>query len=292
MLSLFLCLCLTADVRRPQLKAEPTALASNGCDVCKSVINLVQNLLKSGKVETEIIAEVDKLCGKLPSVLSSVCEILADRYVPQIIKYIESGIEEAAICDKLGFCSANKLTARIPTRGTLSCTVCKDIVAEIERITSSTKVESEVIKQAQQACSNFPTPYNTLCNALATQFVPKVMEWLNQGVEHAEICRRLEVCSPVVNTKVLGARLPAQVQDNSPCDLCQEFFQFVLDETEKVSIDTLWWLVSDMCPKVPYLKYFCEIINEDNIVTLVNMIISLTNPFEICKVLAICPYAD
>jgi len=258
------------------------------CTICTFAVEQIEKVMVSTKVESEVIELVKKLCVKFPAPYSTLCDSLVAQYVPQIMQWLEQGIEKLEICQKIKLCPKENALARIPT-GTdgMACTICTAIVGQIEKIMVSTKVESEVIELVKKLCVKFPAPYSTLCDSLVAQYVPQIMQWLEQGLEHLEVCQKIKLC-PKPATQFLGARIPTEYQNGITCDVCKDFFQWASKELQTVSIDTLWYLVNSECPKVPYLKYFCKVINEQNIETLVNLILAKIPFDKACEFIRIC----
>jgi len=248
------------------------------CTICTSIVAEIEAVMENTKVESEVAELVKKLCAKFPAPYSTLCDSLVEQFVPQIMKWLEQGLEHLEICQKLKFCPVNKAIARFQT-GTdgMACTVCTAVVGQVEKIIVSTKVESEIIELVKKLCVKFQSPYAELCESLANQYVPEIMQELVMGLEYLDICKKLKLCP---NQKAISAaRIPTEIQNGVTCDVCKDFFQWASKELETVSIDTLWFLVNSECPKVPYLKYFCQVINEQNIETIVNLLLSKI-PFE------------
>ena len=269
----------------PKIEAPKNGM---GCTVCKEVISYIEKAMVSTKVEEEIEAIVGKLCVKFPAPYNTLCESLVKQYIPVIMQWLEEGLEHLEICSKLGFCEETK-APRIPmnlgsyTPNGMGCDLCKQVVTYIEKEMVSTKVEEEIEKVVIKICAKFPAPYNTLCESLVKQYVPIIMEWLEQGLEHSEICSKLGFCEAQKK-----ARLPINEQNGINCDVCQSFFKWAEGELEHYTVAYLWKLVHEKCPSVPYLRQFCLLINEQNIETFVQLLLSKAPPQKLCEWIHIC----
>ena len=255
--------------------------ATTHCDTCKKVVGYIETLLKNGLVEKEIAAAVALLCKEIPFPGSTLCGFIVNKYIPVIIRYIEQGIEKFSICDKIGFCATRQLVAQ---PNGITCTLCTTVVSTVETVMKDTQVEAEVAKLVSKVCTTFPAPYSTLCTSLVSQYVPMIMEWLEQGLEKADICAKLGLCERTL----LGARIPAGQDALVSCDTCKSFVTWAESELESVSVPALWKLVNEKCPSVPYLKYFCAVINEDNIRYIVSAILSAARPQKVCELIRVC----
>ena len=248
------------------------------CTLCTKVVDAVEKAMVSTIVESEIIALVEKLCAEIPAPFSTICNSLVEQYVPQIMEWLEQGLESIDICQKIGLCD---IITRKPNG--ITCSLCTMVVEAVEKAMVSTKVESEIIALVEKLCAEVPAPFSTICNSLVEQYVPQIMEWLEQGLESADICKKIGLCDAITL-----ARIPTQQSNGITCDICKDFFKWAGEEVEKYTVPYLWKLVSEECPKVPYLKYFCQIINEQNIETFVNLLVSAVTPEEACQFIRIC----
>ena len=141
-----------------------------------------------------------------------------------------------------------------------TCDMCMAIVKKIEEIMQSTMVEAEIIALVSLLCKTFPAPFSTLCESVVKQYVPIIIKWIVEGIEHLEICKKIHLCSVQE-----AARIPIDEENGITCDVCKSFFKWAAKELEKHSVAFLWKFVNEKCPKVPYIKNFCKLINEQNI---------------------------
>jgi saposin len=79
------------------------------CDICKLIVGLVEKLLKDQKVEEEIATEVEKVCALFPAPVPVLCKAYIDQYLPDIIAYIEKGMEAIDVCKTLGICTGHSI---------------------------------------------------------------------------------------------------------------------------------------------------------------------------------------
>ncbi|KAK8833830.1 hypothetical protein M9Y10_040131, partial [Tritrichomonas musculus] len=112
-------------------------------------------------------------------------------------------------------------------------------------------------------------------------YLPTILEWLEKDLEALDICTKIGLCTSQ-NLRV------SKHKSNSSCDVCKSWFQWAEDNLQNVTVDALWKLVSEECPKVPYLKYFCQTINEQNIEAFVSLILSNLPPEQCCSWIKLC----
>ena len=64
-------------------------------------------------------------------------------------------------------------------------------------------------------------------------------------------------------------------QNGIGCDVCKQFTQWAEKELTDLTVTGLWKLISVECPKVPYISKFCALITEEDIQTILNLIIAI-----------------
>ena len=160
--------------------------------------------------------------------------------------------------------------------------MCTKVVQYIEQLLKDQTVESEIAILVEQLCVSFPSPYDSLCKTVVETYLPTVIEWLEQGFESLDICTSIGLCSESKTKRVTGRKTGAG------CQICQAWFKWAENELENVTVEELWKLVSQECPNVPYLKYFCQTITEQNIQTFVSLILSNLPAEQCCTWVGLC----
>ena len=288
-----------------------------GCGLCTKVVLYVEELLKDQKIEEEIATLVAQLCQQFPSPYSTLCDSLVEQYIPMIIEWIEKGIEAADICTKIGLCQTQLRTKKAHLRtiqgkialpspriydNSIGCDMCTKVVQYIEQLMKDDKIEEEIAELVAQLCTNFPAPYSTLCSTLVESFIPIIMKLLESGVEYLDICTKIGLCTETQQRQMKAIKISAsqtlnkvnqvystQVNGEVACEECKKWYQWVQTKFHDISIEGLWKFISEDCPNVPYLKYFCQIINEDNIHRIFDLIVSATPPEKACVWINLCP---
>ena len=279
--------CIESQKLNARIAAPAPIDDSFVCDMCQQLVKYIEELVASQMVEEEIETLVLKLCDKFNAPYNTLCATLVKQYVPTICQWIDQGIETLEICKKIKLCKKTEQVARLAipagAEDSFVCDMCQQLVKYIEELVASQMVEEEIETLVLKLCDKFNAPYNTLCATLVKQYVPTICQWIDQGIETLEICKKIKLCK---KTNV-AARLVTDKKAIS-CDVCVSFFKWAEGELEKYSIEGLWYLVNTKCPNVPYLKYFCQIINEQNIQTFVDLLISHIAPVKACTWIKIC----
>jgi hypothetical protein len=103
--------------------------------------------------------------------------------MPGIAKAIAGGKDAGEICREVGLAD--------PT-----CDFCLYVVAYIEGILADTKVIESVIAEVDaDVCATLPGSFSVMCDALAAQYVPTIVELIEQGLGPETVCSKLHYCT-------------------------------------------------------------------------------------------------
>lgn len=83
------------------------------CQDCEILVHIIQHQITTANATLQdIIKLVQDVCQKLDSPAGKECLYIVDQ-IQQIIKWIVDGLSFQQICQKLGFCSFNKVSQNI-----------------------------------------------------------------------------------------------------------------------------------------------------------------------------------
>ena len=78
------------------------------CEICKYLVNDIDEQLLDGATQDDIIAAVEKICGPLDSIIQGAthaCELIIETQLPEIIDLIVNNqLDPQAVCHSLGLC--------------------------------------------------------------------------------------------------------------------------------------------------------------------------------------------
>lgn len=205
------------NIRRvPSTQLRQAKLPNGLCDTCQNAIDQAKALLSNGTYVDEITQQVKQFCAALESPLADACETYVDTYFPLILSLIESGLETLDICKKIGLCAIRPrnvpLRRNFPmkhkiditpyivstTKGSfrsIQCDICTKAVEYIEECLKDQQVEEEIIAAIDDLCIQYPAPYDQRCIDLVKQYVPIIIQYIEQGLESANICSITGLCS-------------------------------------------------------------------------------------------------
>jgi hypothetical protein len=105
--------------------------------------------------------------------------------MPGIVGALDAGESPETICQAIGL-------------GDTACDFCHYVVQYIEGIFLDTQVISEIIAIVDAGiCANLPGPFEAICTELVGQYVPTIVELIEQGLGPAAVCQKLNFCDSV-----------------------------------------------------------------------------------------------
>ena len=129
------------------------------------------------------------------------------------------------------------------------CDDCTKVVGIVEAALNSTLVESEVVALVEVACGFLPFPVSTVCNMIASNYIPKIMQWLEQGLEALDICVKIGLCQSAPGKKV---RVPKGIPNDWACDMCQTVVKTVEESMESTKVvEEVSAIVEQLCDLMP-----------------------------------------
>ena len=235
-------------------------------DIFKQIVDHIENLLKNQTIKSEILSNVDNFCLSYLSPYDSICKNFVDQNLQTIIKYIKQGLNSSEICTKLGI---YQTPIKINEKSQNSCDMCNRLIKYIESLYKDQLIELEITALVDQVCSTFASPYDSLCKSFIEQNIHVILDLIQQEINSFDICIKLFCPS-------------------ESCNSCKSWFKWIRNNNHNIKIDELWKLISDECSNKPYLKYFCQNINEQNIETFISLILSELPPEKCCEWVNFC----
>ena len=159
------------------------------------------------KTEEEIIALVEKLCDKIPAPYGSICDSLAEAYIPQIMAWLKEELEVLDICQKIGLCSATakarahrsikkarntkSLALRAQENG-LGCDVCKDFIQWVEKELKTYTVPA-LWKLVSVDCAKVPYLCK-FCAIITESDIETILNLILNKLPPAQVCSWIKIC--------------------------------------------------------------------------------------------------
>jgi saposin len=165
------------------------------CDFCQSLVNMVIEWLADEKTRDEIRELAVEACQELPDPYSSLCAAYVNEFVDQVIDWIEEGIEELEICQRLGLCGAPK-AVKAKRGDNVPCEMCRDLVHYLRLVWWDGRPLEVIVQTAEDMCLDFPPPAAEICKDLLDRNLPDIVEWIDDGLAVTHVCADLGYCPP------------------------------------------------------------------------------------------------
>jgi hypothetical protein len=189
--------------------ADDNAIA---CDLCTSVVKTIQTIIESEPVKENIEKLLLPLCDKLGQPTAMICQMLVKKYLPEIIKFIDKGIEKLDICTKIKLCkpeSANFFDEFDFEDNTVICDMCLMLITSIQKLIEAEVTKESIEKMLMPLCDKLGQPTAAICQMLVKQYLPQILKYLEEGLGKLDICARLKFCpKPSANFHPGFPRMP------------------------------------------------------------------------------------
>ncbi|KAH0789013.1 Saposin-like type B, region 1 family protein [Histomonas meleagridis] len=222
---------------------------TDACAVCTTVISGITNIMDNTKIQTAIAQLAAEICKKFKNnAAQNLCKTIIAEYLPKVISWVSKGISQANICNKLGLCTSNDeddelVYINIPEglENGIGCSICKHLISGIVSIIKSTTVESKIMEQAEKICARFPKIGRDFCDKIV-QYIPTVINYIAEGLNNAEICVKINICTSNDNNDdaylqlylemddddyITEMELPLGLSNADNCAICQKAVGFI-----------------------------------------------------------------
>jgi len=231
--------------------------------------------------EPEIASKLKEACSKL-GFLSSACDDMVDKYLPDIIKYLQSGNTASEVCSKLGLCSKEMHLSRShilrPKAGGISCTLCEDIVKVVDKILGmdETQIEAYIKKE----CSMLG-PLSNQCYTLVDGFLKKIIDELNSGTAAQDVCTKLGLCGSGAVVK--------QTRNAQDCTICKAMAQLAVNLLNQgMGQSDVKSRLETECNKFGSTAARCKSIIDQNFQQFIGYLQGGMTPAQLCSKLGYC----
>ncbi|KAJ6236840.1 saposin-related [Anaeramoeba flamelloides] len=245
------------------------------CTICEAVMSFVEKWLAEGKTLGEIETLLEKVCAYLPGNYQSLCDSIIEQYVPAIIQYLEQEIPPAKICGLIGLCTAEE---EEPANG-IECTVCEAIMSFVEKWLAEEKTLEEIEELLEKVCPLLPSSFESLCDSIIEQYVPQIIQFLEQEEPPAKICGLIRLCSA-----------EEEEPQGMPCTICEAVMSFVEKWlAEGKTLGEIETLLEKVCALLPdSYQSLCDSIIEQYVPVIIQYLEQEIPPAKICGLIGLC----
>jgi len=263
------------------------AVAQDNCDVCQTVITLVETWVESNATEQQIITYLDAICAAIPN-YQAVCDQLVSQGIAQVISWIQNNETPLQVCTQLGMCSNSSKNAfgvkliketMVPADDQ-TCTTCEYIISTVEQWLENTNDQQDVINALETVCTYMPG-WETTCDAIIAAGVPQVIEWIATNENSTVVCGQLGLCSSV--------QIPVVPKPEDNCDDCETLIGFIENWVEQNATESqIVTYLEGICALVPNYQVVCDTIVETEVPQIIKYIQQNQPPSVVCQELGLC----
>jgi len=275
---------------------------AGACSVCQLVVSYVESYLANNQTEAQIIQQLDQVCALLPGSFSSMCDSFVAQYVPQLIQWIEAGESPQQFCTQVGLCSSAKKVEHHHKREVEqggACSICQLVVSYVESYVAKNQTEQQIIAQLEQLCSLLG-PLSSQCNAFVENYVPELIQWLENGESPQQFCTQVGLCSSVEVHKLAQIKKSASakpkrsiaekhiVQGN--CGICETVILYVEQYLAEAATEAeIEQKLDQLCSLLPSVfQGQCTSLINDYLPQMIQSVIAKENPLAFCTTIGVC----
>lgn len=188
----------------PATVAEPVDEDTVQCELCKYVLNLVEDYIRGNDTEAKIKEALEKVCDHFPP-LKKQCLAFVDTYEPLIIEFVLQKLPPAEICKKIGLC-ADSLKQKI-INDSSACPLCKFVVGTVEDYLEKNETVDFIKQKVDTLCGYLPAEYASLCTYVADQYIVLIIQYLEQKYTPDVICQKIGLCDAAKSEPFIGLPL-------------------------------------------------------------------------------------
>eukprot|EP01117_Protostelium_nocturnum_P006805 TRINITY_DN2444_c0_g1_i1.p1 TRINITY_DN2444_c0_g1~~TRINITY_DN2444_c0_g1_i1.p1 ORF type:complete len:296 (+),score=103.97 TRINITY_DN2444_c0_g1_i1:143-1030(+) len=225
---LFLCIAMTVST-----------VQSAFCTQCVTLVGAAEDWLQKGSSEQEIESKLKYLCSKIPA-FEGVCEQVVEKEYSEWIKLLERRATPLRICSSIGFCAKNsskvvqfekvysQMVAGSAKPKTLKCEICGYLIGALVAYADKSTQPEDLKKIVNELCKLVQS-FEFTCDALASQNLEAVFDWIFTQYNSQFICTKIGVCdSPSLLVKDLAIASGEKKPFEPTCFGCR----FVVEEAQ------------------------------------------------------------
>lgn len=239
------------------------------CDICQSLIGLIEDLVLEDILEPDIEILVGLVCAELPWPVSSVCDSIIDQFVADIVQMIIDGITALDICGKLGLCSSGAVAKpaysfrRPVLKQSLpkdfACDLCQEMIQYIKDVIIGGEIEGDIEELIDQYCDTFPYPASELCRAYMDMFLDDILEAIEDEIDPLQICIDIGMCTSGAKARPATRRFRVFLGGRKAIPrvtlghVGQNVIEYIdVLRRSDMSVSEIEQAVGDLCAKMPW----------------------------------------
>jgi saposin len=285
-----------ARVQKELAVAAPADSAA--CSMCEALVGFVEGYLSQNDTQAQIQKQLDQLCS-LTGPYEQICDNLVAQYLPQLIQYVEGKETPQAACTKVGVCSSSafalpvdpKIAFRMQRAAAprklakapkapldAGCSLCEAIVGFVEGYVAQNETEMSIAKQITKLCQ-LTGPYEMICDNLVDQYLPQIIQYIEQKETPHEVCQKIKLCSSTVAAPKAGGQ----------CSICESIVGFVEAYVEQnQTVTQIEQQLDNVCQFTGPYAQLCDNLVSQYVPQLIAYVEQDYTPQEACTDIGLC----
>jgi saposin len=296
-------------------KPVVAAPANDNCPMCTLIVSTVESYLTSNATEQQILAELNLLCGKLPTQYTQACINTADQWLSYIIYYVESNFPADKVCKLIGMCTSNQkadmkqfaslVVKQLPSQQVAPvkakdqnlCQICTLAMTILQQYLNNNSTDAQIKAALEQLCQKLPQQYSGMCTMMVDTYEPVLLSLIRQYIsthQLDQVCHDIGVCSSMIQkpkqlTTAEAARLSANVNSEfcAPCVMAVTYAENQLNSS--ATRDLIKAELNNVCDQLPsQFSGICKILVAGKTDELIDAILAKLTPDEVCTAIKLC----
>nr|WBW70109.1 venom protein [Lampona murina] len=287
----------TNDIFPSQLPLEkyihPLAIFQKDteCAFCKAISFYLEKDLNGDRSQDGVRKALDNVCERWVKDFPDQCKDFMNKYSVKVENAIVDGMKFDEVCIYSKACAAenkhSELHVKVMSKAGDGpfCDLCKDTMNEIENTLSDPATKQKLEDFVDQGCNILPQSIRDDCVSFLNSNVDALIDILEQELKPDNFCPAVRLCDEESRVGV-----PQRVKDLE-CDVCKDVVSSLRQKlSDPSSKEIVLIFFEEGCARLPgSLAQECKTFIDQNIDTVMGMLIQELDPDTVCSVLRICP---
>ncbi|GIY80981.1 hypothetical protein CDAR_71052 [Caerostris darwini] len=269
------------------LEAPKISVNNVECDLCKQVVNKVEDMVNDEATEEQLMIAMEKVCGYLSPSITTECEEFVSSYGDMIVALLVQQTEKELVCPELQLCPAQmKLEAPKSSVNDVECELCKEVVGKVEDMVKDQKTVEEIKAALDKVCSYLPSSFTTKCVKFVNTYTDMIVTLLMQELTPDLVCAELNLCPAQMKLEA-----PKSSVNDAECELCKEVVGKVEDMVkDQKTVEEIKAALDKVCSYLPSsFTSKCENFVNTYTDIIVTLLMQELDPALVCAELKLCP---
>ncbi|XP_070504194.1 prosaposin-like [Chironomus tepperi] len=299
-----------------EVKKTPEMVNNPQCQLCKTVIELIEQRVINHNSKDEIRRELENSCSHLRK-FQKECKEFVDKYSDKIVDLVSQELEPQRVCQELMYCVMDNepdmqdydfgldifaRSLQIPAddnddddlekqTGSTGCIICEFIMTKAEEELNDKQTDEEIKRTIKNICSKMPQTISKECHQFIDYYFDMIIA-LIETTKPEEMCTALKICpkmNPLLEVKYLEIK-----NDIYTCAVCRGVVDALDTIIEDPQVDTnLENLEEKVCEKFARkFKDKCRNLASTYGVAILNLLKNVTESDQVCYKLNLCSQTE